>query len=293
MNSTIEKKVITPEIAEDILSSSIMEYQRPLRKGHVKFLAKEIKAGRFGTNTISICENGKGEQYLVNGQHTLRAIIEAETPLLLTVEIYKVSSVEQVMDIYSLIDKPIKRTRTDTFRVHKLEEELGLSRTFVDRYARASFYILNNFKRTNAENVDDKELIGFMRDWLIPAKAYLTAIESCDGLRIAMERTDVLTVGLITSKYSEKAFDFWNLVVTDDGLRSGDPRKILRKWLEETGRKGGGSSRKQRQVETQTALRCLISAWNAYIEGREMKLIRILNSSLPFTILDTPYIKVN
>jgi hypothetical protein len=294
MKSTVEKKVITPEIAFSLLQSD-HEYQRPLKRKWVSFLAKEMTAGNFVTNTIGICEDSDGKKYLVNGQHTLSAIFESGVTLELPVETFFINNSEDVASIYSVVDKQKKRTRADTLRAYKLEEKLDLPYTFINSFSTSAYFILNNFRgQSGVGLITDKEVVEFMVEWSEFAKKYYRSIEHCNTQRHSFMRKDIMSIGIITSRYSSKSHEFWSLTSTDDGLRLGDPRKTLRRWIEDVGYSGtGGSTAKKRLVGTQTAVRCVAIAWNAYVEGRETRILSVKNPSLPFSIKESPFVNIS
>lgn len=293
MNSTIENVLVTPEIALEILSQSDHEYQRPLSRSHVNFLAKEMKAGNFLSNTIALCQNGTSKRYLINGQHTLNAIFESGISLTLPIQVFSVESKDDVYSYYARLDKHRKRTRADTFRAFDMENKLGMNYTAVNRYGACANFMLNGLKSSGGHQVpvSDFEVMNFMIDWQEYAKQFLVSIEASNSLRIPLERKEVFSVALITFRYSSRAYDFWSYVATDDGLHVGDPRKTLRKWLDDSGMFGGniGSSKKKRITRTPESIRAVVAAWNAYIDGRQLQFLLIRNPSLPYTIKDTPY----
>jgi hypothetical protein len=290
MNSTIENVLITPEMAFEILGQSDTEYQRPLRKKQVEFLAREMKAGRFLSNTIALCVNGSDKKHLVNGQHTLNAIFESGVSLELPVQTYHIDGKDDVASIYARIDKQMKRSRADTFRAYGMEERLGMGYTDVNRFGACGYYVLNNFKDGHGNTIiSEQEVIDFMLDWNETARAYFSHIENTGLVRVAYMRREVFAVGLLTCRHSKQAADFWKYTASDDGLFIGDPRKTLHQWMKDSGVSGGNGSQKRKVVSTAESIRSVALAWNAYIDERTLKIIRIVNPTLPFTIKDTPY----
>jgi hypothetical protein len=255
-------------------------------------LAKLIKTGNFLTNNIALCVNGDGKKYLVNGQHTLNAIFEAGISITLPIQTFHIQSKDDVAAVYSRFDKQHKRTRADTFRAFQMEAKLEMSYTAVNHYGACAYFMLNNLNRAvNRTSISDDEVMDFMHEWKPYAKQYFSSIELSGSLRIPLERREIFSIGLMTSRHSKRADDFWHFVVTDDGLYVGDPRKTLHNWLSDSGVGGGnvGYTRKKRIVRTSESIRCVVAAWNAFIEGRKLKVLSIKNSSLPFNIKDTPY----
>lgn len=68
---------ITPEMAKELLKKNINN--RPLRKSNIAFLTNEILSGNWEATGTPICFDIDG--HLVNGQHRLKAIIEANIPI--------------------------------------------------------------------------------------------------------------------------------------------------------------------------------------------------------------------
>ncbi|MFG6080354.1 hypothetical protein ACEUZ9_000904 [Paracoccus litorisediminis] len=80
---------VTPEMAQKWLSPQINRHNRKTQRNHVNAIARDIKAGNWMFNAQPICftkdptrdyESGD-EPRLLNGQHRLLAIRDAETPI--------------------------------------------------------------------------------------------------------------------------------------------------------------------------------------------------------------------
>jgi hypothetical protein len=289
MNSKVDTLTITPELAMDILSKSGYEFQRPMRNSWIEYLANEMTNGRFLTNTIVFCKNGTEKKYLVNGHHTLNAIVKSGVTLSLPVETFQVSNYDEIASIYARIDKQRKRTRMDTLRAYNLEERLGLPWTTLERFAASAYILLNDF-RTSTEIIPDFQIVDFMEQWQEYAKQYTSVIENSPITSIMLRR-DVFSVGLVTIKGCENAAEFWRPVATDDGLNVGDPRKTLHIWLRESGMSGGGAAgtNRRRIINVPIGVRAVALAWNAWRENSPLKIIRIVNPSLPFSLKGTMY----
>lgn len=109
MNSKKEFKTITPEIAQMMLLEYKYEFQRQVRESRVSYLAKEITHGRFLANTLFLCQNGEGKTYLLNGQHTLNAIVKSGVSLKLPVETFYVEDYTDIAKVYKRIAKQRNR----------------------------------------------------------------------------------------------------------------------------------------------------------------------------------------
>lgn len=81
---TTTEELISPEIAKEYLSHiDVQKKNRPLNKRYVDMYARDMIAGKWKTTHqgIAFDENG----YLVDGQHRLNAIIQANIPIKLMV----------------------------------------------------------------------------------------------------------------------------------------------------------------------------------------------------------------
>lgn len=76
-SDTLKKVLLTPEAAQNMLEFN--KANRPLNDQHVKRIARQIREGkwRFNGDTIKIAETND----ILDGQHRLWAIFEAQTPV--------------------------------------------------------------------------------------------------------------------------------------------------------------------------------------------------------------------
>lgn len=287
MHKTIRMQDITPKLASEMLETMKYERQRTLRPDHVKYLANEMRAKRFSSNTIGVCEMPGGTQFMVNGYHTLYAIIDSGCTQTLPIEFFHVKSYQEVDKVYAHFDRQLKRTRLDTIRVYGLEESFGIPASPLNKFAAACVVVMKDFSSGGGLSyVPDDEVVLFMMDWLPACKTYLDAVKEAPITQTMYSR-HLFPLGLVTCRYSSKAPDFWNKVATNDGLVVGDPRKTLHDWILSTSLTS--DSAKKHHVTLPLGMRSVASAWNAYIDGRTLNFIRVMNTTLPIVIRETPY----
>jgi hypothetical protein len=118
--------------------------------------------------------------------------------------------------------------------------------------------------------------------------------ESISGCRKYTQKSIIrrapLAVALITCHYcAESAAEFWKQVAFVDGIKTGDPRKLLHEFLVSVGVNGGGALSSKKIASTGYICRAVSAAWNAYLEGRELKQIKAFEEA-PIKILGTPWI---
>lgn len=287
MQKTVRMQEITPVVAKRMLETMNYEGQRNLRPERVHFLAEEMKAKRFTDNTIKVCVMPGGTEYMVNGYHTMHAIIECGIPQTMPVEFFQTKALADVDKIYARTDRALKRTRADTVRVYGLEEAFGLPVSTLNRFAASAVVIMRDFSSGGGlSNVSDDEVVLFMMDWIDACKKYLEFIKETP-LVGPMTMRHVFPIGLVTTRYSKQAEEFWPKVATDDMLAHDDPRKTLNKWVSETGLSKDSSHK--RVVSLPLGMRSVATAWNAFIDTRPLQFLRVLNTTLPIVIRETPY----
>lgn len=99
--------LVTPDLAHTLLKRN--SHNRSLSKFNVQFLAEEIRSGRWKTTHQGIAVSSDGT--LLDGQHRLAAIIEADQPALINVNF------DCDPEIFTVIDTGRARTGADALRI--------------------------------------------------------------------------------------------------------------------------------------------------------------------------------
>ena len=76
--------LITPEKAQALLATAY-QGQRPLRLHHVRFLRHLLRTGHWRQGAEIHCARLGTERFLINGQHTLTALVQEHLAAWLTV----------------------------------------------------------------------------------------------------------------------------------------------------------------------------------------------------------------
>lgn len=90
-------------------------------------------------------------------------------------------------------------------------------------------------------------------------------------VRAKLNTAGVMAVALYTLRYQPgKAHHFWHGLAENDGLKKDDPRAaLLRDMFERSA--NSGSTRQTTQAP--------VLAWNAYCEGRNLKIIKCIHGA--------------
>jgi len=292
--STQSKVVrVTPQLSGEWLTNSQYANQRKIRQWHVDDLSDEMLKGRFIEGTAIHFANLNGRKYLVNGQHTLNAIVQSGKTIPLTVVETQVNSEEGIAALYYRYDTGINRSLVDAFKVYDLTDKVGLTYSQIRWLAAAIATIEVGFRLLYVhEKILPDDMIQKVIEWSPYMRAFLKATDGCNStIYERLKRKSSLSVALVTFRYyadSEDTHSFWRQVALDDGLHVGDPRKALNKWLAASFTGSQRTSRGKTYTIHHACLMCA-QAWNYYVTKRELKSLHVRHPSGKVIIIGTPY----
>lgn len=243
-------------------------YQRKISVRNVKRLSLLMQNGSFVQGTpIAFCALPGGTSFLVNGNHTLEAIIDCGIPQLLTIMVFEVADMEEVARIYASFDLHQMRSWQSALHAYGLDQEIPLSSYVMP----AIGLIMQDFKYSsdNIEANSSREArFHKMRQYRDAATLMAKAINGAPALyrRLCLRRA-VLGVALETFRYqARRAHDFWHGLSHDDGLAANDPRKTLLRYLLDNKITG--------PIENYRQSKAVGLAWNAFWRNEELTVLR-------------------
>lgn len=244
--SDMQLVVITPEMAADWLTANTSN--RSVRSYLVERLAGAIRRGEWVVNGDPIRFDDEGA--LIDGQHRLWAILEAEMP----VESYVISGLPHVAQ--DTVDQGAKRTLSDVLalRDERYAATLAASLNLLYRVQTNTIRMAGRVQPTVAQAVSMLDSNPELRDSVAAAHKMHDA-----GLGIS---TSVLAVShfLFHQINPEDTEDFFAKLSSGAGLDEGHPILVFRQWMERV-----VSLRPRHPVNTYHAM--LIKTWNAYRKG--------------------------
>lgn len=280
-------QTVTPEIAQRLLACNF-DKQRRVDNQSVQSLARAMRLGRFTTNTIKFAVLDS-QRVMTNGQHTLLAVIESGTTVLLPVADFVVDSQEDIARLYFHEDTQRRRNFGDSVRAIGLPEELDVSPTDIKQCASALRWVKGSFGvvRSAMDSISFDDLHEWVPSWISEAKLINTVISPCDASTRNMIKSQAMySVALITARYQPgMAADFWKQVAQDDKLERYDPRKTIRNWYIANRVANVNDYR----IGAHIISRAAILAWNAWSEGRTLRYIMVRDKTGVANIAGTPY----
>ena len=285
MKMSVKLLEVTPKMAENWLKKHRFEHQRNLLDSHIERLSREMENDRFipGTQVHFGVHNGR--LAILNGNHTLHAVVRSQTNIPLSILIAEVSSEEDLARLYSRHDIGRKRNWGATAKAADMYSQTDVPKSFVTNSMSALRIImigLNQPLKQDIEITHSRDLrieaFGEYKEYL---ENYYIAISKGVSRNLKLfKRAAVMAVGLEILKYQPSmAYDFWDGASQDDGLRRNDPRKLLLDYLVNTPSYSGNYF---------DQIKAVALAWNAFFENRKLHALKT-NAFTNFRLAGTPY----
>lgn len=262
-------ETITPEAAEHLLASAAGIAQRHISPRRVAMYAGAMKRGqwRITHQSIAIDEDG----VLIDGQHRLSAVVVAGVPVQMTVA----RGVPRT--VFDAIDAGVARTAASTLHIAGVADAAATA---------AAIRLLMTY-----ESVAGTRRIGLseMRSRITTIDT-LNFIHSPRGETLAAALTSARHISASLSRQGMRSWMAAGITLIDEsrpdlGLRSefveklesgamlaeGSPILTLRRWLVSE----HGYQRTDRSDRGLFAIGALLKAWNAWLYGKNLSLIRI------------------
>lgn len=277
---------ITPEVASEILDHEMFDRQRKVRRYHVIYLSRLMQAGDFQPSEIKFAVTPDGRRHLINGQHRLLAIVPCGMPQTVLITTVSAHSMAHVSALYSAEDRGLSRTLADTYGAHDLATAIGLPQHFLARATGAMPLLELGFSpRPTGYRMLDTKRIRMLTDWSDELRSWIEIVGPYGpGTSGAgrFNRAAVIAVGLVTLRFQKDgASHFWKTAVENDGLKKGEPVRALVDYLADRTSSAGNLN--------YLYSKCVARCWNAYYEGRELRIVKAGGASDPILILGTPY----
>lgn len=274
--------VITPDIAQQLLSRFNYGRQRTVEKLHVSRLAAQMTAGNWTPGSqIAFGTLPDGTIRLVNGQHRLHAVVAAGKSIEFQLLLSPVADEAAIHALYYRFDT-LQRGRSDRMVLNSIgiAEQLDISRDAAAGAFKSAVVLGNGLSLpTNNHALAGNPLLGTpdgklatIEPWWPQVKQYDDLIKPSFGkVKRRLLTASIMPVALVTLKYQPaKAEEFWGGVAKDDGLKVGDPRKVMLHVLTNTDFKN----------QINSGLILTANCWNAWYGSRQLSHTKVYVGSV-------------
>lgn len=263
---------VTPAFAGRVLAELNYGAQRPLAPLHVAFLADHMRRGTFRPGSQIAFARLGDKLTLTNGQHRLQAVVESGRPVEFQVLIQDVETPEQLSAAYYTFDRGARaRGIGDVLSSVGIVDKYAITRRVANAVFQAYPMLISGFQNAHcvgdptARN-DDVRLAALESWWPLASEFSRLADSAPRWAKERLFTAQGVAAGMVTIKYQPKAAEaFWSAVAEDSGLQRDDPRKTLLTDM---------ASRPWRRSSLD-GCHVIASAWNAFFEGRPLKIIRV------------------
>jgi hypothetical protein len=247
-------ETITPKMAESWLEKN--KENRPVRDHHVRMLAEEMRH-RWKLNGEAIVFDYNGN--LLDGQHRLWACYDHEVPF----DSVVVRGVEPAA--FSTLDSGMKRSAGDVLA------KAGMA---YGTLTAASLRLVHFYETGRKDHLAVARMSN--AETLAVASKYPRIAEAIEvvGPSVLLKRLCSLTAlgalaYFITEADKDSAKAFLDALATGENLKRGDPRLTARNYF--INARGRGA-----RIHHRVQFALLIKAWNAWVEGRDIGVMRFV-----------------
>jgi hypothetical protein len=279
---SVDQEWVTPERAKMLRQTCHYDRQRRLSMEHIRRLASEMRNGWFLPGTpIWFCVMPDESMLIVNGNHTLEAVVDSGVSLPLTFVYQQVQTLEDVAKAYACFDIQRMRTWMQAAEAAGLAEDVPLAKNVLA----ALTHVIGDFNsdaRHNPHLRSRPVRFRLMEEYKVAASLLHSCLAGAPPVNTKyVRRSGVMAVALATVRYQPSSAEtFWRDMVWDDGLRKDDPRKVLLRYLQQHDTTGTTATREN--------IIAAANCWNAAFENRTLDHVKPGNTTR-VVILGTPW----
>lgn len=261
--------LVTPSMARDMLAKN--PRNRALRRSNVRYLANELKSGRWMLTHQGVAVATDGT--LLDGQHRLHAIVEANTSALINV------SFDCPAEMFTVIDTGSTRSSADVLRtagvVQRNETTAAAAARIVYLYRN-----LGNYAWTGEMSRISATVV--LEEYQRASELYGWAIRLANRARTELVALNVKSAiaafVVLVSEAGEQAglFDRYEVesfvmsIASGANMSKGDPRWAFRQQLINGWTPGSNKGARA----SQAWLASLIKVFNLYLSGAQLKMFK-------------------
>lgn len=253
----VDMLTITPQMAERWLTKSEGKNFRKLSGDHVAKIIDSIRKSGWQINNDAFTFDREG--VMSNGQHRAKAIvllgITVKAPAMYGVTEEAVQTMDTAKS-RTLADHLRKRGHVDVLRLAGILNGVILNESEETHLSGTSW----GYRRPFSEALKFLDEHPEILDTLKFSNKY------ADGKRLRHTEAAVLHFAANKRGYLDEVTQFCEAVKNGIGLEAGDPARLLRVRLE-------NDKASKTKMTSPDRFGLIFKAWNAWIEGRQMKLL--------------------
>jgi len=246
------------------------DVQRTSVPGRVHQLAEVMTAGQWKPGKkILYLGVLDGKKHLLDGRHSLRAVVKSGTTQVFAVEEWAVATHDELVEAAFLLNDHKPHTPTDRLETMGAIRASGLERWQANRIKGAFVFIENRFTRNNAQGLPVPRIAEMLTTYKDSAAAYLAATQSATrAMSNPVHWGITIAVGLVTLQESAKTIEnvaeFWRALAHKTNSGTGDPRSLAIDYLLTTAPpNSNGPQRKRTHAHIARYLARCFNAWAA------------------------------
>lgn len=243
-----------------------VDHNRRIMNTHVMHLAQQMQDGQWRQNGEPIIFSRDGQ--LIDGQHRLKAVIMSGV----TIKSLVVSGVAETA--FATINRGKSRSNGSLFQIEGVPNANDIAAAVKGVLDYRHAISLNGGEGGSLNSCIRPSGIDLLDEYGKHDCDYSFAVKialRCRKICTPSVVSTVAALALIEAKRSEdEVMLFWDNFIDGVGLSAGDPILTLRNKFNENERSRAKLSR------VLLVVGC-IKAWNCYVTGKEMRIIRVLN----------------
>lgn len=228
-----------------------------------------------------------GRIWIMDGNHRVRAQSESGVSIKWNIKIDHYSSETEFRAAFHKFNTNSRiRTQAQILGATGFASDFGISRQVATSLFDAMTFIIAEFRtgKSHADVLKSRVVdtrLEMAAKFGKEAALFDECLKKSDGrVKKKLLIAGVTAVALVTLRHRpDEAFEFWNDVAKNDGLKKGDPKHTLAMDLLTRTMSKGASHQSFASPAT---------AWNAFYEGRSLSIIKVLDTDA-VRIAGTPY----
>jgi hypothetical protein len=281
MYELLDRKMqrITPKVAAEMFEANAgdnrHDAQRPLNQTRVDAIRSKIESGLFRHGEIALAVNSDGVKRLMNGQHTLKAVVDSGVAIQAVVENYHCETPEDFSLLFRQFDPAwSSRTMADMARIEA--KALGVEwQDAVVQLTLAAAALNKNGSRPGRVHADQRTEL--LKDYMKHGQ-WLSEIlyGNSDNTRFLRRRGVVAAMFRSFDACRSDASKFWCAVRDGEMLRKNQPEYQLRRFLMEHAARRVPFGSSGRVVKDHEFLCRSANAWNAFRRNETLTILKYL-----------------